>query len=462
MDGWWIYLIINSVGLVVAALIVGRKYIFNIRHYAAVFLGVMYITYVIRPFLSYQFGDGMAFLDLYLPGTNQQVVHDIYKLSAAFSGSIVAFAIGYRLLDRPSISSKNQQQPVERSDYSYTIFSIFLMVFGYASFFISRSGFFMRGVGVEYTRYAGGVVYANTTGYIEYAHYLIVAGAILYFASTGNLGSTLLLSSPWVANQIYYGYARFMYLNLAIGIASVWLLISSSKEKSKIRFKNILIILIPTLALLLLVTMRANRMFFQNSKNNKGISDLVQRTYSQHIDQVLGDFSGFEGTWFVVHYANNTDHLYGAGIFYNYFILPIPRLLWNTKPLKAEFTWGVLLDSSNLWASKWRRGLTRVTDFIWYNTAVKGSIGYAIEEWDWAGIGLNFILTGLFFGWMEKRYVTSAQTPVTVATYAATYGLISMQGRNSLFDYLLIYMLIFYIPYGVIGKILRKVYIQRK
>jgi hypothetical protein len=142
---------------------------------------------------------------------------------------------------------------------------------------------------------------------------------------------------------------------------------------------------------------------------------------------------------------------FGASIIYRFFVLPIPRLLWTEKPLKAEFTWDYVVEGS-VESSRWRAGLTKIDDFIWFNTAVKGSIGYALEEWGWFGIPINFFITGLFFGYVEKRFLASRFTPAWLATFGVTFALVTMQGRSDLFEFLIVYLLIFYCPYWLIER----------
>jgi hypothetical protein len=445
---WNGYLFVCTCGLAVAVFVAGFKRVRNLLHFAAAFFGLMYITFVIRPYLSYTFGHGMSFLDLYLPGTSAMVHQDLDKLAIAFVLSVLFFAVGYRWLRRPnlSISMVHFSDASANPSRLFRKFSLGLIVFGYASFLVAQRGFFSESA-AEYTRYAGGVVFANTTGYLEYANYLVVAGVILYFASTGRLGRALILALPWLLNQIYVGWQRYMFLNLAIGLAVV-AVFRLPNAKTNVKRQVVGAVGLGIAALVLLLIMRGNRMFFQ-----QGISivDLAQTSTSSPVDEIFGDFSGFEGTWYTVHYADKIEPYYGTSIIYRNSVLLIPRLLWPDKPLKVEFTWSSLLgglDSSN----RWRAGLTNVDDYVWYNTAVKGAIGYALEEWGWPGLAINFFITGLFFAFVERRFGRSNFSPAWLAAYGATYALVSMQGRNDLFEFLIIYFLIFYLPFMVIQK----------
>ena len=445
IGNWHIYLVICTVGLVIAVIIANIRRIKNLLHFGTAFLCLMYITYVIRPYLAYTISDGMTFLNIYLPGTSELVVHDLDRMALAFILSILFFSVGYRLLKRPdiTINSINDKAQKVNKFKLFRIFAILLIIIGYFSFIWARRGFLSEG-SAEYIRYSGGVVFANTTGYIEYANYLIVAGAILFYASTRKFGITLLLTTPWLINQIYTGWQRYMFLNLAIGLAIVAIINPiRSKIKVKIKIQAISAVIILVTAFSLLLLMRNNRMF---ARTGGSLEDILQSTISVPIDQTLGDFAGFEGAWYSIHYFDSIKPYYGASIFYRYLILPIPRLLWPEKPLKVEFTWASLFSTGTN-TTKWRSALINADDYVWYNTAVKGSIGYALEEWGWIGIPINFFFTGLFFALIEKKFILSDFSPAWISTYAATYALITAQGRNDLFEFLLVFLLIFYLPF---------------
>jgi hypothetical protein len=443
IDDWSAYLLCCIGGLVVAMLIIGRRRLFNRFHFAALFLGLMFITYVIRPVLSYWSGTGMSFLDFYLNGASALVARDIGSLALAFSGAVIFFALGYRWLNRPTLQAETIKSVSSPSaDKAYRRYALFLIIVGYASFLFARRGFLPTDSTVEYARYAGGTVYANTTGYLEYANYLVPAGVILYFASTKSLLRSLALSAPWFASLLLNGYARYMFLNLGVGLLAVGFV-----EYAGVRMGRRTQVLLATMAvsaLLLLLAMRGNRQFLQSGDS---AIDAFNTTFSQPVDAALGDFAGFEGTWYTIYTLDTLTPRYGTGIIYNLVFQQIPRVLWTDKPLGVQFTWGAVLGNED--TSIWEGSMAATSDSIWFNTAVKGSIGYALEEWGWLGIAVNFFLTGLFFGWAEKRFAISSHSAAWVAFYASVYAFIIMQGRNALFDYLNIYFLVFFLPYWI-------------
>ena len=446
MQQWFGYLVVCTFGLVVAVWIIGPRRVLNISHYAALFLGIMFVTYVIRPVVAYVFGQGMTFLELYLSAPSWVVVEQIVPLGLAFVGSVVSFALGYRLVRRHDLESGLSTDAVVNA-LAFRTSALILIFLGYASFLVARRGF-LSSSDVVYNQYAGGVVYANTTGYIEYANYLVVAGALLYYASTRRLLLTLLLAGPWVINQVYDGWSRYMYLNLAIGLAAIAILGSGdSKRRSDGRQWTPILLVLGTVLLIILI--RGNRNF---ARQGASMTEVVMSSRTLSLDQQLGDFAGFEGTWYTMSEIGNITPRYGAGIVYQFFVLPIPRLLWPSKPLKPEFSLATLYYGGNPGNSIWRGSVGGDSDFLWYNTAVKGSIGYALEEWGWPGIFINFFLTGLLFAWIERAVMRSNRSPAWLAFYGSAYALVSMQGRNDIFEFLLVYALVFFFPYWFIQR----------
>lgn len=451
-DAWNIFLIWCTLGTIFAIWIVSARYSRQLIHFGLPFIGLMFVTYVIRPYLAMTAGTGFRFLDIYMPGMSDAVVENVDALALAYVLTVVSFAAGYRFLKRNPIDLKHLYIPniSDQRKELYVRCALILMTVGYVSFlFVQRASLFGETT-IEYVRYAGGVVFANSTGYIEYANYLVVAGAVLYYAASKRLFITMLLAGPWLINQIYSGWQRYMFINLAVGLFIVALLLRTQLGARGKRQVTVLLVL-ATGAVVLLLAMRGTRNFAQEGLS---LSELTTTAVQRPIDEVLADFAGFEGTWHTIRNIDEINPYYGASIFYRFLVLPIPRMLWPDKPLKVEFSWNTLVEGEQA-SSRWRAGLVNVNDFIWFNTAVKGSIGYAIEEWGWIGIPINFFLTGLFFGYIERRFVRSSLSPTWLSIYAITYAIITMQGRNDLFEFLIVYILIFYLPYWLIERQIR-------
>ena len=455
MISWNEYLIICTLGIVIGASIIGWRKVLQIYNYPLAFFLVMYMTYVVRPYVSYTVGSGLYVFDLLLPGISYMVAKDKLDLALVFCPAVISFGIGYRLIHnrysysaRVEVASQNNPNQVNAI---YLWASIGFVILGYSSFLIARRGFLGFGGGpIELIATKSGTTLGNTTGYVELANYLIITGVLLYYASTRKLNWSILLAAPWIANQVYYGWARFMLIVLGFGLMGVWLV---HRRNYRIPVKHgIFVMPVAIASIILLILMRSDREF---ARKGKSIDSLVEGVQSTTIDNALGDFSGFEGTWFMISTMNYRTPLYGSSIIYNLFIKPIPRIIWKGKILLRDFTWSDILNNDS-YESYLYTTLGKSED-LWYQGPVRGSIGYALEEWGWVGLAINFIITGLFLGWIQTRVLVADQdNPAWIAAYAATYGLIGLLGRNDLFSVLTYHVLLFYIPYALINYLAKR------
>lgn len=446
MISWNTYLLLCSFGIITAGLIIGYKNLFDLRKYSAPFLLIMYLTYVIRPYLSYRYEGGLKIFDSFIPGISRFISNYNLAIAIAFCIALISFSFGYKSI-RFNKGQKNTYQHASHSQlYQINIaskrFSLLLIGLGYSSFFLARRGFIgFDTTSVEYILTNSGSISSNSTGYIELANYLVISGILLYYSSTGKILSSIVMALPWEINQIYYGYTRYMLIVLGVGIFAVWL---AKKDKRRINWtEGILVAGIAVCSIILLILMRSNRMFISQGESFGSLIESVQRS---SVDNAIGDFSGFEGTWYMISTLGYRTPMFGSNIIYNLFIKPIPRIIWSGKYLQREFTWIDLFTATD-YSNQLYTQLGETED-LWYIGAVKGSIGYSLEEWGWAGLFINFFLTGLILAWMEFKFSTaSIISPPWIAAYAATYGLIAMLGRNDIFSVLTNHILLFYLPY---------------
>lgn len=439
---WLSYLVYCTVGLLIAGAIIGPNYIFNLRHYATVFLGLMYVTFVLRPVLAFTIGEGLTLYEMRLPGISLLVTKDTVPMALLFSASLIFFAFGYRQYSRSVFSSSlDQKFHDSKTNVLLVRYALFLILVGYFSFLFSERGFSSPST-AEYVRTSGGTGYSNTTGYIESANYLVVSGVLLYYAVQRRLFWSLVLVMPWLYSQIYFGWARFMFLTFALGLFSIWLIRVTRNQR--VRRQTILIVILVLSGVILLISMRANRDFLQ-----KGSTPLeaARKTSQLPVDQLIGDFSGFEGSWYMFRALNYREPRYGASLIYQFIVKPIPRIIWSGKPYPADFTWGTIFGYSTR-----STRTAEMEESTWYTGPVKGAIGEAIAEWGLFGIPVNFFLTGLFLAWMERRLSVSKSSPLWLAAYGTTYGMLSLLARDSIFNnQISTYLLFFYAPYVIIN-----------
>lgn len=458
MISWNEYLLLCTAGVLLAGFIIGWKRVIDIHNYAAAFLLLMYVTYVIRPYAAYTFDKGLIKLELYLPGISYMAERDNGILALIFCAALFFFALGYRfVLWRDSRVVRNTHTSGELSSRAlllYSQMSLVIVLAGYMSFLFARRGFLGFGGGpIIYIQTESGTILGNTTGYIELANYLVVTGILLYYASTRKLHWAFLLAAPWIINQIYFGWARFMLIVLGLGLLGVWL--AHRYERRVSLRQGLLVLSIAVISITLLMLMRSNREFLRRGES---LDILVEGMQTASVDNALGDFSGFEGTWFMVSTIGYRQPLYGSSIVYNLLIKPIPRLLWREKVLLREFTWYDLFQNQSY--QSYLYTTLGETEDLWYKGPVRGSIGYALEEWGWLGLPINFIITGVFLAWMQQRILRANHNPAWIAVYAATYGLIGLLGRNDLFSVLDYHILLFYIPYALINFLVKRFMIR--
>lgn len=440
--GWTYYALSCALGIFTAAAIIGPRRLFDLRHVPAIFLLVMVVSYVIRPWLAFYVGNGLTLFEWWLPGISIRVRQDLLPLSILFSVALVSFAVGYRVLPRPSLGQLIPEEWGQDEERHHLVrkLALFLVVIGYLSFLAARRDLLAASATIAYIRSPGGSGYANTTGYIELANYFVVSGALLYYATTRRLLPSILMVSIWLAAQVYFGWMRMMFLVLALGYFVIWIVSSRSNKTPKWHFSVLASLTLG--AVLLLLAMRGNRGFLQSGQP---LPDLVEQTSALPVDNALGDFAGFEGTWFAYNTISTRTPRLGASIFYQLVVKPIPRILWTDKPFPGEFRWSTLFGKE-----------THLSPYesIWYSGPVKGAIGEALDEGGYLGVPVTFFLTGLVFAWLERRLVRAKWSPLWLATYAATYGMISMLARNAIYsNHLTIFIFVFYVPYFVINWI---------
>lgn len=457
MDELIYYGLASVLGLLAAIIIVGPRRVLNPRHMGGLYFLVMFITYVLRPTLAFVAGDGTISLEHLLPGVSARILANLQPMTTAFVLSMVAFAIGYRLALR-SDGRRAGERETDTPDAHYrkqtARFALLLVAIGYASFFLARRGFV--GLAENTTSMlntGGGSVYTNTTGYVELANYLVISGALLFYAGTNKLWVALFLSLPWAYNQIYFGWSRYMIVALYVGLFGVWLV--APKPAKRISWQSFLLFALAATALSYVILVRGDRFFLQKGSS---FQTAAQRSLAQSPDDILGDLAGFEGSWYTLATLSDRTPTYGANIVYQYFIKPIPRLLWPGKPVPIEFTWSHVLG-----LAQGNDPRLEYNDAIWWSGPVRGSIGYAASEGGWLGIILNFGFTGMVLAWVERRAAVAGGSLIWYGVYGATYALITVLGRIDIFQAGLNQLLLFYLPYLFIhGWLTRAPHISRR
>ncbi len=93
MISWNEYLILCTLGIVLGAIIIGWRRVVYIYNYPLAFFLIMYMTYVVRPYVSYTFGKGLYVFDMLLPGISYMVAREKLDLALVFCAAVIFFAI---------------------------------------------------------------------------------------------------------------------------------------------------------------------------------------------------------------------------------------------------------------------------------------------------------------------------------------------------------------------------------
>jgi hypothetical protein len=433
---WLIYAVISGGGMVLAIHLVGFNKCVNPRFFAFPFLFFMGMTYVIRPPLIYVFGEGYEYSAIYdIP------IERLPLVAVIVAVSFLSFSLGYRLFTPRSYLRARTWAPLKSTALS--LFGFLMVAVGYVALY-TRGGGTLGNTAVIETM-AGGTINRAGTSFIDLASLFIPSGLTLLFA--GRLSPWLLglLSVPFVVSSVFAGYNRYIFLLYLVSIAVIAIIRHPRFEITK----RLGVLILVGAAFFLFALVGANRVMFVETGS-------LKESYSSlkigGVNRLLGDFAGFEGTIYAINRREESPVSYGARNFYNIFILPIPRLLWPNKPLPPEFSWRYLYAGEAL------EGYRTTEYMLFYNTQVRGHIGYALEDWGWGGAFVTFFLTGLIYGWVEKKFWLSNGNPCALAAYAVFYGLLLYSGRNSITDNLVRFIIYFFVPYYIIWKLLPAVH----
>lgn len=435
-----VYLLITTLLTALTVFIAGVTRLDRVISFGSLYLLIMYLTYVIRPVMALALDGHLGTMErVYDVIDSRLIMQSLDRFAIVYGVALVSFGLAYRLYPRravPIIDSPTRALTPWQRQTVWRIVAV-MIVAGYASFLVAQRGFLGFGErGAEFVVTSGGTGLTNTSGYVELANYLVVSGALLYYALSSRLGIVLLLTLPWVANQVYYGYYRFMILVLYFGTFAVWLLTQHTIEgRTWHRF------VAPLLALAVVgyvVGVRGDRLF---ATQGRSLTAAVEKSAQQPWADVMGDLAGFEGSWYMVETAELRRPKLGASIFYQYAVKPIPRVFWQAKPFPLGFTWATVFTG--------RTEIPLATDSIWWSGPVKGSIGLAIEEWGLYGMFVPFVFTAVVLAFLEERLSrVGTSTVFWLAAYGATYAMITTLGRIDIFLGSVNHVLLFYAPYA--------------
>ncbi|GEM_PF-5578977 len=419
-----IYDLIALAAWVIALLLIKPRNAIDFSRCVGWYMLVFLTTYAIRPSLSELTGDFWLY-DWLRIGTFEE---HWQLMATAVPLALFSFAIGYAA-GRPgthapsSLRSKSEPKPNPRAVKGLVFV---LLLIGY----ISTLFVIKHGSGVADLHYADANMgaYEHNTAWFAQDDLLISSATILYYILTGHLGTSLLLSAPWMAIRILNGGGRTNLIGHFFGLMAVYFLRQRSVTRAaKVKSRQVLTISAGVLVVLVLFPLMG---MLRALKHELGINSLYSKDAflmlrsSTDPDDLVQDYvgtsspvAGFELT--LAHLINDNRSELGTQYLYYYFVQPIPRVLWPGKG--TPYAWPEKL-----------RGI-EVDPRIGLIGGAPGSIGMAYEQWGWLGIPFEFILTGLIIRkWEEAARRRPGALHIQLG-YAGLYSMLPQLGRDSLF-----------------------------
>ena len=441
------YLAIASTAWFVAVCIVGLKRSTDLSRSVGWYLLVFYLTYMLRPAGTNMLGDTTLY-DFIKIGT----ADDHWQLMAfAVSLSIICFAIGYRIaIGRAGVDSLDLLSGEPRIVAADQIrkFMWVLLLWGYVLFVI---GFGTGQVAGDAADVAGANMgeFKHNTAWLMQSDLFISTATTLYYILTGDLRKSLLLATPWLIERMIYGWGRNFIIGHFFALMAVYFLKARFRTHAapKISQATVMVLAIIVIVLLfpvmgVLRTMRSQLHLSATSLSADVMTATSAGVSSQDmIETYFGtgsDISGFEETLY--HLLTDRPQ-WGSTYLYDYFFLPIPRIIWPGKGSPLE--WALWLHGID-WDPKVAKiGMTQ------------GAIGMAYQQWGWPGVPIEFLFTGWFFGWLEERVRRKPQAAHLQVAYAGFFCSLPEVGRCSLLTLIAIKWLF---PYGIPVFIMWRIY----
>jgi hypothetical protein len=391
------------------------------------YLLVFLATYLLRPALSELAGDTLLYRWLKLGNFEDHW----YLMAQAVPMAIIFFAVGYAAggpaaAPRQADDSSSREPVINPAKVRKLIF--FLIFLGYVSVVISVKTHTFSGTTGDYEGAAVGV-YENSTAWFAQDDLFISTGTILYYITTGSLGTSLALAAPWIGFRVVYGWGRSFLLGHFFALMAVFFLNARSRKSTgRKKASQTMVIGLAILTVLvlfpLMAMLRALKSTFHMGAGAIS-SDAVSMVQSGADPQDLlqayvgtdSSIAGFETT--LDHLLNDKRSELGTQYLYYYFFEPIPRIVWAGKG--TPYSWPEQL-----------RGIP-ADPLLAIVGAAPGSVGMAYQQWGWLGIPIEFILTGLIMRKAEESVRRRPKVLHLQLAYVGLYSMLPQLGRDSLF-----------------------------
>jgi len=388
------YLVLFLIGIVGYVIIIGWKQIRNWSNIATFYIFYFALAYLGRPL--YYFLTNDTYLEIQYKLYKIEPLEEwntfdwlYFKMGIAVIFGLFSFAFAFKKISNPYRNSQIRHTPYFNLNFNKILknklikIGLIFAFFGILSIFIYRPMPGIRDMAsseMEILPEGSGIGFAGTTGYFALAERFIVPASVIILLLTGKMLLTLTLILPFIISHVWYGWGRQSLLHLTLSLLlAVYFVPVKNKKSRKIKFFIFLLFLIVILSIMGILGME--RTAFQSFFYEKAgpITDFWENSFNGFLAMLVG----FEIS---LHWIKYTPDIfpfqYGANYLYQFFLLPIPRILWSSKRnIFAPENYNI--DTSYLYG------------------AAPGCIGDAWMNGGWIGIIVLFTISGLFLGWIQ-------------------------------------------------------------
>lgn len=411
---------------IVFAALVGCYYIicrsrgFQLLRVANVFFIIYFFTYFFRVLLEYGFSSSETLLQ-YLQRNYEPTFPEnstVVYFGIQICISIIAFTVGYLRLSPRRMPSWVLFERLGRG--AHMALGALYLIGIFAIFSSNKFG------GMVKTELGAGMV--GTTGYMFLMSLFVPTVSLVAYTQLKGPFKLLafVLFLPFGVALLSSGHARFLGVIWAIAITFLW--IRGNRDALKKRY-------VVTLAVCFIFGLVGFNMLSYDRQSFTSIDRATNSfTQSASIDRskyFFRGFAGFEGGILTLQkIQDDTDSFrWGTEFLYKTLVMPVPRMLWNSKPYPVEFTWSYILSFGSNTEIDYQYAM-----FFEY-FFVRGAEGTYFVEMGFMW-WIYPLITGLAAGFVERKVYANPRGALRFVFCAIFFASFVMLGRNTLYDYI--------------------------
>lgn len=425
------YAVISTMAWIAALWLVGFRRAAKPAYLAGWYLGIVWVTYVLKPLGTEWVQDRYLYFLLDLAPFEGYWLSMTVAVTLAF----LSFALGYHRAGRGEKRRRNSRSrssdapPSESTAIAGLVafpgsrrsawrVGVLLVAWGYLALLIVGSP------GGTFTQYSGndpttgyGMAVGSTFWFLS-SDQFVSAGSLLLYLLTRNF-SVNLLALPWFYARLLAGHGRTVIISHLFCVFLLAQLLRAGTLRRHL-YRLLGLSAIAIVVLVVFPTLGQDRRFFQGDLSGNTLKDALsvatEATTSARDSPWLrtdSDICGFEETLYFI--QKEPPAVWGTYYIYYYFIKPVPRMLWKNKgfPDTLAHEWfGINVDRRMF-------GLAM------------GAIGTPLQQWGWFGIPFEFALTGFLFRRFEGWLTDPHAGVLKVYAYVGLFALLPQLGRDS-------------------------------